>query len=73
VIPAEIEAQILRLYHAEKWTIGTIARQLHIHNGVVRRVLAQAGLPKTGRPPRQSLIDLGVPKAHSDGGAAPVI
>ena len=57
VIPAEIEAQILRLYHAEKWTIGTIARQLHIHNGVVRRVLAQAGLPKTGRPPRQSLID----------------
>jgi transposase len=57
VIPAEIEAQILRLYHAEKWTIGTIARQLHIHNGVVRRVLAQAGLPKSGRPPRQSLID----------------
>ena len=57
VTPPDIEAQILRFYHAEKWTIGTIARQLHIHNGVVRRVLAQAGLPKTGRPTRQSLID----------------
>jgi transposase len=57
VIPPDIEAQILRFYHAEKWTIGTIARQLHIHNGVVRRVLAQAGLPKSGRPPRKSLID----------------
>src|SRR5580698_11557991 len=57
VTPPDIEAQILRFYHAEKWTIGTIARQLHIHNGVVRRVLAQAGLPKSGRPPRKSLID----------------
>jgi transposase len=57
VTPADIEAQVLGLYHAEKWTIGTIARQLHIHNGVVRRVLAQAGLPKAGRPTRQSLID----------------
>ena len=57
MIPPDIEAQILRFYHAEKWTIGTIARQLHIHNGVVRRVLAQAGLPKSGRPPRKSLID----------------
>jgi hypothetical protein len=26
VTSAEIAAQILRYYHAEKWTIGTIAR-----------------------------------------------
>jgi len=45
VTPPDIEAQILRFYHAEKWTIGTIARQLHIHHSVVRRVLAQTGLP----------------------------
>ena len=51
VTPPDIEAQILRLYHAEKWTMGTIARQLHIHHSVVRRVLAQAGLPRTGPPP----------------------
>jgi hypothetical protein len=43
VTPPDIEAQILRFYHAEKWTMGTIARQLHIHHSVVRRVLAQAG------------------------------
>jgi hypothetical protein len=24
VTPPDIEAQILRFYHAEKWTIGTI-------------------------------------------------
>jgi hypothetical protein len=51
VTSPDIEAQIRRLYHAEKWTIGTIARQLHVYNGVVRRVLAQAGLPKIGRSP----------------------
>ena len=56
VTPPDIEAQILRLYHAEKWTMGTIARQLHIHHSVVRRVLAQAGLPRAGphRAPRRS-------------------
>jgi transposase len=57
VTPPDIEAQILRFYHAEKWTMGTIARQLHIHHGVVRRVLAQAGLPRVGPPPRSSKID----------------
>ena len=61
VTPADIEAQILRYYHAEKWTIGTIARQLHVHHGVVRRVLAQAGLPRIGPPPRSSLIDAYLP------------
>jgi len=27
----EIEAQILRYYHAERWRIGTIATQLQVH------------------------------------------
>src|ERR1700735_5145606 len=57
VTPPEIEAQILRLYHAEKWLIGTIAQQLHVHYSVVARVLAQAGLPRPGPPPRKSRID----------------
>ena len=34
-IPPELEAQILRYYHVEKWPIGTIARQLHVHHGTV--------------------------------------
>lgn len=56
-IPPELEAQILRYYHAEKWTIGTIATQLRVHYGAVARVLAQAGLPRIDRPSRPSRID----------------
>ena len=40
----EVEAQILRYYHAERWRVGTIAPQLHLHRDTVSRVLAQAGL-----------------------------
>ncbi|HTW72400.1 MAG TPA: IS21 family transposase [Acetobacteraceae bacterium] len=57
VTPPDIEAQILRYYHAEKWTAGTIARQLHVHHSVVQRVIAQAGLPRIGVTPRPSRID----------------
>jgi DNA-binding transcriptional regulator LsrR (DeoR family) len=57
VTSAEIEAQILRYYHAEQWRVGTIATQLHVHHTVVQRVLAQAGLPRLGPPPRRSQID----------------
>jgi len=57
VTTADTEAQILRYYHAEKWRVGTIARQLHVHHNTVRRVLAQAGLPSIDGPPRRSKID----------------
>jgi len=29
-IPPELEAKILRYYHAEKWRVGTIAAQLGV-------------------------------------------
>ena len=58
---SEIEAQILRYHHAEKWPVGTIARQLHVHHGVVRRVLAQAGLPRLGPSPRPSQVEAYLP------------
>jgi transposase len=61
VTPPDIEQQILRYYHAEKWTAGTIARQLHVHHSVVRRVLAQAGLPRIGAARRPSPIDAYLP------------
>jgi transposase len=61
VTQTEIEAQILRYYHAEKWRVGTIAAQLHVHHSVVRRVLAQAGLPRLGPSPRPSQIDAYLP------------
>ena len=46
----ETEAEILRLFHGEKWRIGTIANQLHIHHSVVRRLLEAEKNPK---PPQQ--------------------
>lgn len=45
MIPRALEAEILRLHHSEHWPAGTIAAQLRIHHGTVRRVLAQAGVP----------------------------
>jgi len=61
VTSPDTEAQILRYYHAEKWTIGTIAAQLHVHHSVVRRVLTQAGLPFARRSPRPSRVDAYLP------------
>jgi transposase len=56
-IAPELEAHILRYYHVEKWPAGTIARQLRVHRGTVRRVLAQAGLPRSGAVQRPSQLD----------------
>ncbi len=39
VIAKETESEILRLFHAEKWRIGTIAEQLGLHHTTVQRVL----------------------------------
>jgi transposase len=61
VISPDREAEILRYYHVEHWRAGTIARQLGIHHNVVSRVLAQAGLPRLGAPPRPSQIDAYLP------------
>ena len=55
-LPPELEANVLRYYHVEKWRIGTIARQLHVHHGSVERILRQAGLPRIGTT-RASRID----------------
>src|ERR1035438_8067540 len=63
-IPPEREAQILRYFHVEKWPPTTIARQLNINRGTVRRVLAQAGLPRIGLRPRPSRIDPYLPFIH---------
>jgi transposase len=51
------EADILRLYHAERWPIGTIAAQLKIHHTTVQRVLAQAGLNPEQVTSRPSIAD----------------
>ena len=63
-IGVELEAQILRYYHVEKWRCGTIARQLHVHRGTVQRVLG-TGRPATHwRVLRPSQIDAYLPFIH---------
>ncbi|MDP2308219.1 MAG: helix-turn-helix domain-containing protein [Pseudomonadota bacterium] len=61
MIPAEQETRILRLFHAERWKAGTIAKQLHVHHSTVRRVLAQAGQPEGLASMRPSIADPFVP------------
>jgi transposase len=57
MIARALEAEILRLHHSEHWPIGTIAAQLRVHHGTVRRVLAQAGEPAAQASRRPSMVD----------------
>jgi hypothetical protein len=60
VIRGELEAEILRLHHVEKWPVGTIAAQLHVHHDVVRRVIDTEGAPPAW-PQRPARIDSFLP------------
>jgi transposase len=60
----ELEAEVVRLYYAEHWKVGTIATQLALHPDVVRRVLGigqQSPVPSSARPrlvdPYRQFID----------------
>lgn len=61
MISKESEAEIMRLYHGEKWPIGTIARQLGLHHTTVQRVLRHAGVELKTVAPRPSMADPFVP------------
>jgi transposase len=61
MITPERAAEILRLYHAEKWKPGTIARQIGVHHTTVHRVLAQAGHAPGLISARPSMADPFVP------------
>jgi transposase len=61
MIGRDREAEILRLYHAEKWPVGTVAAQLGLHHSTVRRVLAQAGLDAGRVSVRPTMADPYVP------------
>jgi transposase len=60
-VKSELQAQILRHYFVEKWRVGTIARQLHVHHGTVERVLQRAGVPPPDRSPKPSQVDAYLP------------
>jgi transposase len=61
MIDKQREAEILRLHHAEKWLVGTIAAQLGIHHSTVERVLIQGGLSAKAVVTRPSMVDPYVP------------
>ena len=61
MIPPELEAKILRLYHAEKWKPGTLATQLGVHHSTVKRVLSQAGIAEARASTRPSIADPYIP------------
>ena len=46
MINPQLQSEILRLHHAEKWPVGTIARQLGVHHSTVRRVIDADGRPR---------------------------
>jgi hypothetical protein len=54
-IPPDLEAQILRYYHVEKWRIGTIAR----YRPLLRRLLPHAFSRRTGSTNKSSRHVLG--------------
>jgi predicted DNA-binding protein (UPF0251 family) len=57
VISKEAEGEIMRLFHAEKWRIGTIAEQLGLHHTTVQRVLRQSGVQSKEISTRASMAD----------------
>jgi transposase len=61
MIPKETEAEIVRLYHGERWPIGTIAGQLGLHHTTVQRVLRHTGVDPKVVAPRPSMSDPFVP------------
>lgn len=61
MIPAELAAKIRRLFHAERWPVGTIARQCGVHHQTVRRALLADGVPLAALPTRRSKADPFVP------------
>jgi transposase len=55
------EAEVLRLFHAERWSVGTIARQLGMHHSTVRRVLSRSGTPEGFKLTRVGIADSYIP------------
>src|SRR4051795_6785400 len=61
MIPKETEAEVLRLFHAEKWRVSTIANQLGLHHTTVQRVLRHTGVELKALATRPSVADTFVP------------
>ena len=56
-VPAELEAEIVRLHFASNMRIGEIARNVDVHHCVVRRVIALQKVPAPSVSLRASKLD----------------
>jgi len=56
-VPAELEAEIVRLHFAEKMRIGEVARNVDVHHSVVRRVINLSKIPAPSVALRASKLD----------------
>src|ERR1039458_4087739 len=61
MISRALEAEILRLHHAEGWPGGTLSRPLHVHHSTVWRVLGQAGIAAAHQYTRPAMVEPFVP------------
>ena len=57
MISDELKSKVRRLYHAEQWPVGTIARELGLHHSTVRRALLGDGVPLASLPTRKTKLD----------------
>jgi transposase len=64
MIDDKLRAEIRRLHDVEKWKVGTIAKQLGVHDSTVRRVIANPS-SKERASPRKRMIDDYVPLIRS--------
>ncbi|HEY7614289.1 MAG TPA: hypothetical protein VH764_14895, partial [Gemmatimonadales bacterium] len=64
MISDDQQALIRRLYHGEKWRVGTIARELGLHHSTVTRVLT-AGTEPVVKIQRPSRINPFIPFIHA--------
>ena len=56
-VDPEIETDILRYHLVDEWPVGTIASELGVHHGVVRRVLEGHALPVAAKLSRPRMVD----------------
>ena len=57
MISDDTKSKIRRLFHAEQWPIGTIARDLCVHHSAVRRALLRDGVALAAMATRPSKLD----------------
>ena len=60
-VTPEMEAEIIRLFHAEGWRRGTIARQMGLHHSTVERILVKSGMMPKPALGRRMKVDPYVP------------